>query len=305
MKVENPFVELRLLKVIRPYIVVGGFLGYLVGVLYSLNLEGTISWTRFALGYLIVLFEDLSTHYNNDYYDLEIDRHAPFKPFGSVNLFIEHPELRGSAFLVSVWLSVVSIILALTLVKMGVGWHLIIVVTLFNIVGWLYSAPPIRLHSRRLGEVAIALGTGYSIPAVGYILTQGNLDGVFTLFSAPLMLYGFILSLCLQVPDYEVDRAMNKKTIVGFIGRRKTYYAVLFSAIAANIVYFFLFPKTTPFFSMVKWISLIPVASSLSSILFLSDAPEQAKLFTKLNVSALFLFLVGLNIMLLLNLVIF
>ncbi len=294
-------VDLKLLKVIRPHIVAGGFLGYLVGALFSLNLGGSFSWTRFALGYLVVLFMDLSTHYNNDYYDVEIDRHAPFKPFGSVNLFIEHPELRGSAFLAAVGFSAMSLLLASAIVLMGSAWHLFAVVVLFNVLGWLYSAPPVRLHSRRLGEATIAVGTGFCVPAVGYIVARGAVDGTFLLFSAPLVLYGFVLSLCLQMPDLETDQALGKMTLVGLIGRRCSYLLVLLSSVAASAFYFVLLPKTGVF-EMMPLVSLVPVISSLLSVLLLNDSRAQARLFTRVNVSALFLLLVGLDTALLLGL---
>lgn len=295
-------VDLRLLKVIRPHIVAGGFLGYLVGALFSLNLGGSVSWTGFILGYLIVLFEDLATHFNNDYYDVEIDRHAPFKPFGSVNLFIEHPELRGSAFLVAVGFSVLSLLCALGMVLMGSMWHLLVVVFLFSVLGWLYSAPPIRLHSRRLGEITIAVGTGFCVPAVGYIVARGAIDDVFLLFSVPLVLYGFVLSLCLQVPDLESDQALGKRTLVGLIGRRYSYLLVLLSSVAASVSYIYLVPEFAGISWVLSFISVVPLASSLTSVLFLNDGHLHARLFTRVNVSALFVLLAGFNIVLLLGL---
>jgi len=293
-------VDLRLLKVVRPHIVVGGFLGYLVGVLFSLNSGGSISWARFALGYLAVLFMDLSTHYNNDYYDVEIDRRAPSKPFGSVNLFLDHPELRGSALFVAVGASALSLLIASALVVMGSSWHLIAVVILFNVLGWLYSAPPVRLHSRRLGEVTIAVGTGFCVPAVGYVVAQGGLDGTFLLFSAPLVLYGFVLSLCLQMPDLETDNVLGKLTMVGLIGRRRSYFLVLFVSVAASALYFLLLPRVGVF-EVMPLISLAPVVSSFLSTLLLNDRQAHARLFTRINVTALFLLLVGLDVALLLG----
>ena len=290
-------VDLRLLKVIRPHIVVGGFLGYIAGALYGLSLGGGFSWFNFFLGYLIVLSMDLSTHYNNDYYDVEVDRYAPFKPFGSVNLLIDNKVLRGSALRASMGCSAISIMLAVAAVLRGSTWHLVGVVVIFNVLGWLYSAPPVRLHSRRLGEITIAVGTGFCVPAVGYILTQNGIDGFFTLFSVPLILYGFILSLCLQVPDYEVDRMMDKKTLVGLIGRRRTYFVVFLCAVVASATYFRVLPLRS---MMVSWVSLVPAASSFFSFLLLSDSLEHAQLYTKLNISALFLFLACLDLLLLL-----
>ena len=183
-------VDLRLLKVIRPHIVAGGFLGYSVGLLFSLSRGGVTSWVNFDLGYLMVLFMDLSTNFNNDYYDVEVDRSAPFKPFGSVNQFIENPKIMDSALLVSAACSIISLLIASTQVIVGVSWHLLGFVVLFNVLGWLYSAPPVRLHSRRLGEVTIAVGTGLCVPAVGYLVSQGIVDRLFVSFQFHLFYLG-------------------------------------------------------------------------------------------------------------------
>jgi len=292
-------VDLRLLRVIRVHIVVGGLLGYLAGALFHLSLGGSAPLAVLGLGYLVVLFMDLSTHYNNDYYDVEIDRRAPSKPFGSVNLFIENPELLGAAFHVAVRATALSLLIASALVLTGSSWHLLVVVALFNALGWLFSAPPVRLHSRRLGEATIAVGTGFCVPAVGYIAAQGGMDGAFILFSAPLMLYGLILSLCLQTPDLETDQALGKLTLVGLIGRRLSYILVLLSSVVASAFYFTLLPGVGAF-EVMPLVSLAPIASSLLSVLFLDDSQAHARLFTRVNVSALFLLLIGLDATLLL-----
>ena len=184
----------------------------------------------------------------------------------------------------------------------GLPLYLLLLVAATNLFGWMYSAPPSRLNSRGLGEVTIAVGTGFCVPAVGYIVARGAIDDVFLLFSAPLVLYGFVLSLCLQVPDLESDEALGKRTLVGLIGRRYSYLLVLLSSVAASVSYIYLVPDVTGVFLMMPFISLVPVASSLACVLLLNDSRAHARLFTRVNVSALFLLLIGLNVALLLGL---
>jgi hypothetical protein len=52
----------------------------------------------------------------------------------------------------------------------------------------------------------------------------------------------------------------------------------------------------------MPFISLAPVVSSLLSVLLFNDSQVHARLFTKINVSALFLLLIGLDSALLLGL---
>ena len=69
-----------------------------------------------------------------------------------------------------------------------------------NILGWSYSAR-LRLAHRGLGEAAIAIGTGFGVPAAGYLSIKGALDMLFMATSAALILFGFVLSLCLELPE--------------------------------------------------------------------------------------------------------
>lgn len=286
---------MKLLHVVRPHIVVGGFLGYVAGVLYGLNMGGAIDWVGFIVGYLIVLFMDLSTHFNNDYFDVEADKHAQFKPFGNKNIFLEHPELMKPSLYASIASTTISLALAALMLSIS-SWQLLATTALFNVLGWLYSAPPAKLSSRRLGEATIAVGTGFCVPAVGYIAATGGLTELFTPFMIPLLLYGFILSLCLQIPDYEVDQKMGKHTIVGLIGRKNTYFLVVLTSIVSSVVYFMFFD------GWIKWITVVPLVTSTLG-LTLSESREDAKKYTKLNISSLFVFLIGLNIILYLVLV--
>lgn len=286
---------LRLLRAIRLHIVLGGFLGYTVGVLYGKSIGGSTDWTGFIVGYLVVFFMDLSTHFNNDYFDLEIDRHAPFKPFGNKNIFLEHPELLKQSIYAS-WASTAVLLILAALVSKRTSWHILDVALLFNTLGWLYSTPPVRLHSRRLGEITIAIGTGFCVPAVGYIVAMNELTWLFYPFMIPLVLYGFVLSLCLQIPDYEVDMTMGKNTIVGLIGRKRTYLFVSFFCLVSSAF-------CLVFFNLkFVGLSLLPLLSSLWG-LRLSNDHDDAKKYTKQVIVALFVYLIGLDTVLLLYLV--
>jgi len=286
---------MKLLHVVRPHIVVGGFLGYVAGVLYALNMGGATDWTSFFAGYLIVLFMDLSTHFNNDYFDVEADQHQPFKPFGNKNIFLEHPELMKTSLYASAASTIISLVIATVMLR-ETSWHLLAIAALFNILGWLYSTPPVKLGSRRLGEVTIAVGTGFCVPAVGYIMAIGGLTDLFIPFMVPLILYGFILSLCLQIPDYEVDREMGKKTIVGWLGRKRTYLLVSVCCLVSSTIFLVVFN--------LKFvvISLFPFFTSLLG-LRLSEDHDDAKNYTKQVIITLFIYLIGLDVILLLYLV--
>jgi 1,4-dihydroxy-2-naphthoate octaprenyltransferase len=94
-----------------------------------------------------------------------------------------------------------------------------------NLIGWFYSAPPVRLVSRGLGELALTSTVGFLIPGMGYLATKGRFDAAALLFLLPLICFGFMFTFNVEIPDIEDDRRGNKRTWVslqgsnfGFIG---------------------------------------------------------------------------------------
>jgi 1,4-dihydroxy-2-naphthoate octaprenyltransferase len=202
------------------------------------------------------------------------------------------------AIYVSITSTTVSLILAV-LMTQSTSWHIIAVTLIFNTLGWLYSAPPVRLHSRRLGEMTIAVGTGFCVPAVGYILAMKGLTNVFTPFMIPLVLYGFVLSLCLQIPDFEVDKNMGKNTIVGLMGRKQIYRLVLATTLIASVMTH-LFLNMTGGLIWLRWATLIPLATALAGVTR-TDSRVDASKYTMFSISSLFVYLVVIDLVLMYN----
>lgn len=291
------------LKVVRPHIVAGGFLGYLLGVLLALIRRGAFDPAFFALGYAVVFFGDLSTHFSNDYFDAGHDRKALRKTFGGSNALAGHPEARSLAGATAVALSVLSLFTASAMVlRLGFPPALLVLATVTNILGWLYSTPPFRFNARGLGEATIAFGTGFAVPAVGYLATRGVIDRPFIAFSVPMMFYGFILSLALELPDLEVDRDGGRRNLVVLLGRRRVSFVIFLLSVAATSAFVLLAAVNPGNFWPFPVFSALPLAAGLMGLLRRSDSRVEADRASALNISALFLFLVALDGYLLISL---
>jgi 1,4-dihydroxy-2-naphthoate octaprenyltransferase len=107
-----------------------------------------------------------------------------------------------------------------------------------NLSGWFYSAPPLRLAYRGLGEFSMILSVGLLIPGLGYLVTNGqmNQDGLF--FMVPLMLYGLAFILTVEIPDMEADRLGDKRTWVAQKGRGFGFTVIAASFLLATIFFF-------------------------------------------------------------------
>ena len=290
------------LRVIRPHIVVGGLLGYSLGVLLALVRGGRLNPTVLTLGYAVVLFGDLSTHFSNDYYDVDLDRGARRKALGSSYVLVEHPEARALAGALAVALTAASFLAAASLVLLGSPPSLLAIVAVTNLLGWLYSAPPVHLNAWGLGEVTIALGTGFVIPAVGYIVARGAIDQAFLNLSVPLVLYGLILSLSLELPDLEADREGGRINLVVMLGRRPASLLILLLSVIATAIFTQVRVVDTSPPWVLPLLSAAPLVASLNTMRRRSDSHAEADRVSILNISALSLFLAALDAHLLLSL---
>jgi 1,4-dihydroxy-2-naphthoate polyprenyltransferase len=83
-------------------------------------------------------------------------------------------------------------------------------------LSWSYSAPPLQLHSRGLGELAAALVVTGLVPLAGFYLQAPDLAGLRALLLAlvPLCLLQFAMIIGVAFPDAAGDAAVGKRTLV-------------------------------------------------------------------------------------------
>jgi 1,4-dihydroxy-2-naphthoate octaprenyltransferase len=89
---------------------------------------------------------------------------------------------------------------------------------LAQFLAWEYSAPPLRLHSRGLGEVTVALIVPVLTPLVGYTLQAGRPAVLPLLAVFPLACFQAAMILVINFPDAASDRRAGKPTLVVRLG---------------------------------------------------------------------------------------
>jgi 1,4-dihydroxy-2-naphthoate octaprenyltransferase len=263
----------NLIRVARlPFLVVGLAI-FMVGALWAVLLGASFSPMRLLLGYLVILPAQLSVHFSNDYFDVDSDR--PGRPTfisGGGGVLLEHPELREP---------VKRIALGLIITSLGIGfvflWFYAYPLWIFgfivlgNLLGWYYSAPPFRFSQRGLGEVSYAFIAGVLVPGMGYLALRGALDAGGLFFLPPLILYGLVSILSVEIPDVEDDLLAHKATWLTRMGRASGFTTIAWLLVAAT-VYFFLSPL---FFSrqvhmdprVLGVLSLLPLGAGLFGML--------------------------------------
>ncbi|MCW4030929.1 MAG: prenyltransferase, partial [Candidatus Bathyarchaeota archaeon] len=180
---------IKILGIIRFHIVAGGFLAFLLGALLALVSGGIFDLGIVFLGYVVVLLGDLSSHYSNDYFDVEVDKYIKQKKiFAGSTILVNNPDLRSLSRTVSIILLLCANILAVVIfLFLGAPIEIFFVILGASLVGWFYSAPPLRLSSRGVGEITVACVTGFAIPGIGYLAVRGQFDPLFVCLTIPFV----------------------------------------------------------------------------------------------------------------------
>ena len=260
----------KLLRVGRPQFLIAGLALFVFGALLAVRLGAPFSLARLLLGYLVVLPAQLSVHYSNDYFDVAADRSgASTLVSGGSGVLLEHPELRTPVKWIAVALIVCSLGMGLVfLQRYAYPFWIFGFVAIGNLVGWCYSAPPLRLSSRGLGEPAYTFTGGLLIPGMGYLAMNRTLNLAGASLLMPLLLYGLASILSVENPDVEADRLGGKRTWPARKGRGFGFTLVGACLLAAT-GYFFIFPWLSAWrvpvdFHILGLLSLLPLSAGMA-----------------------------------------
>jgi 1,4-dihydroxy-2-naphthoate octaprenyltransferase len=205
----------------RPQFLVGGFVLYGLGAALALASGARFGAVRFALGQAVVTAAQLATHYANDYFDLAADRanRTPTRWSGGSRVLPAgalDPKLALAAA-VALYGAAVGLALALAVSVPGAPTVLLIALAMI-VLAWAYSAPPLRLCARGLGEANTAIVVTVLVPLFGYRLQAGAVDPVIGLAVVLPAALQFAMLLAIEFPDAAGDAAAGKRTLVVRLG---------------------------------------------------------------------------------------
>lgn len=220
----------------RPHYLVPGFVLYGLGAAMAAHPGAHLDWTVFGWGQIAITSTQFMTHYSNDYFDLEADRanSTPTRWSGGSRV-LPNGELPPSAALVAALvLGVIALgataVLHFRLNAPLAGTALLL---LALPLAWEYSAPPLRLHSRGLGELTTVVVVAGLTPLAAYALQTGQIAAAALAALAPIACLTFALLLAIEFPDAVGDAAVGKRTLVVRLGAplaARLYLATMLAA---------------------------------------------------------------------------
>jgi 1,4-dihydroxy-2-naphthoate octaprenyltransferase len=223
------------IKLGRPIFLGGGFILYAVGAAIAAAHGHAIDTARYAWGQAAVTAFQLMTHYANDYFDYDADvaNATPTKWSGGSRVLPDGGLPRHVALIAAIVLAAIGIAMTIELTLHDAGSLAAPSFAIVLALAWTYSAPPLRLCARGLGELDTAIVVTVLVPWLGFYIHAPALAGArdLALTIVPLALLQFAMLIAIEFPDEAGDAATGKRTLVVRLGAARA--AKLYAAITA------------------------------------------------------------------------
>jgi 1,4-dihydroxy-2-naphthoate octaprenyltransferase len=161
------------------------------------------------------------THLVNEYYDVERDALVETRTLFSGGSGVLPAQRLGRRVAVR---GAALCALVGTVVTLTIGWPVVLVYLCALVIGYGYSAPPLRFMTRGVGELTAALTVALLTPLAGYGVAAGQLSADVLWLALPLLATSTAFMIAVELPDYDADRQTGKRTWVVRLGRDRAGY---------------------------------------------------------------------------------
>ncbi|MBN2019953.1 MAG: 1,4-dihydroxy-2-naphthoate octaprenyltransferase [Sedimentisphaerales bacterium] len=223
MQTDSPRQKLvTLFLASRPQFLTASIAPVLVGSALGFAVAGTFDWPLFLLALFAIMFLHAGANIANDYFDhlsgndwvnKNVTTFSGGRQFIQQGIISPKTTLLASLFCLTIGTFLGVIILLVT------RSIFILVIGLAGILGgFFYTAPPVKLGYRGIGEIFIAFLFGI-LPVYGSYYLQAETLDIVPLPSACIVgILIFLVILINEFPDLPADAAVNKKTLVVLFG---------------------------------------------------------------------------------------
>ncbi|GAC1299410.1 MAG: prenyltransferase [Vulcanimicrobiaceae bacterium] len=204
------FVRLSRLKFL-----VGGFLGGAFGTAMAAGVTGHVDAIAYACAQGTITAFHLMTHYANDYFDRTFDARSIRTPYsGGSGALVDGslaPRVGLAAALVAAGLGAAGIaaLIGVAHTPPAAG-----IAAAIGFGAWSYSAPPLRLLGRGLGEIDTAIVVALLVPLCAYAAQGADIGAPSVASTLPGAAAMFAMMLAVEYPDLAADAAGGKRNLV-------------------------------------------------------------------------------------------
>jgi 1,4-dihydroxy-2-naphthoate octaprenyltransferase len=206
----------------RPTFLLASAAPVLVGSALGYATTGTFQPYLFVLALLAIMALHAGANLANDYFDhLSGNDWANQNPtpFSGGSRYIQRGILSPKAVLLTAFVALaVGAAIGLLIVLLTRSLLILILGLIGLLGGFFYTAPPLKLAYRTIGEFVIALLFGLLPVYAAYYLQTVTIDAVPLLPALIVSILIFLVILVNEFPDIAPDAAVNKRTLVVSFG---------------------------------------------------------------------------------------
>lgn len=220
----------RWLKAIRAPFFTASIVPVILGSVLAWYETGGFNWFYGWLTMFGVILCHTGTNLANDYFDHTSGNDEVNKtptPFSGGSRIIQQQLLPPRQILLGSLIAFGLCSFIGLYLWLMIGGVMILVLGLIGVLlGFFYTADPIRIGYRGFGlsEAAVGFGVGPLVVLGAYYVQSQRLDWLPLWASVPI---GILIALVLYInefPDYEADKAVSKKTLIVVLGKKKAMY---------------------------------------------------------------------------------
>jgi 1,4-dihydroxy-2-naphthoate octaprenyltransferase len=213
-------------------VLVGSALGYAVVLAFSPLL--------FVLALLSIMALHAGANMANDYFDHVSGNDWANRnptPFSGGSRYIQRGLLSPKAILLAALLALTTgSIIGLVIVLLTRSLFILILGLIGMLGGFFYTAPPLRLGYRGIGEFVIAILFGLLPVYASYYLQTGAFGALPLLPACIIGILIFLVILVNEFPDVDADAAVNKKTLVVLFGVPTSIWIYRIALVASFVI---------------------------------------------------------------------
>jgi len=267
----------------RPAFLTASVVPVLVGSSAGFAVTGTFDWGLFILAVVSIVLLHSGANLANDYYDHISGNDWANKnptPFSGGSRFIQDGVLLAKTILeLSFFCLAAGAAIGVIIVLLTKSVFIFVLGVIGCVGGFFYTAPPLKLGYRSLGEVVIAFLFGI-LPVTGsFYLQAGTFDWLILLPAVIVAILIFLVILINEFADRDADAAVKKRTLVVIFGVEAAVWiyrtAVIASYLTAAVS---IFVKEELFFAGLIYLLTAPIAVAAIRFANKEDLAEASRL---------------------------
>jgi len=248
----------------RPKFLVASAAPILVGSCLGYATAGSFNVVLFILALLAIMAVHAGANMANDYFDHISGNDWVNKnptPFSGGSRYIQNGILSPRVILLSALLALAAGSAIGVVIVLLTRSLLILILGLIGLLGgFFYTAPPIKLGYRCVGEFVIALLFGL-LPVCGsYYLQTEAVDIIPILPAAIVAILIFLVILVNEFPDVAADAMANKRTLVVRFGVPASVWVYRIVLIASFIIAAAMLIYRSMLFAGLFYLITLPIA---------------------------------------------